>query len=106
QRLRRRRREEKGYGRARGRHSGATVPDSHRFPHFAKDRTIRSVGIAVNKARGTASRPLWVTSGHVEQREKASALPPKADIAEPAGRCPLCAMSGLHCEIRSQHLSL
>jgi len=33
--------------------------------------------------------PLWVISGHVRLREKASALPLKADILGAGQRCPL-----------------
>ena len=45
--------------------------------------------------------PLWVISGHVRLREKASALPLKADILGAGQRCPLNAI-GTHRSMTSE----
>jgi len=69
-------------------HSLYTHP-SHSRGH--SDEQLRYSSIARTVAR---LGPPWVINGHVRLREKASALPLKADILGAGQRCPLSAKSG------------
>src|SRR6188474_1906996 len=62
---------------------------SHSRGH--SDEQLRYSSIARTVAR---LGPPWVINGHVRLREKASALPLKADILGAGQRCPLSAKSG------------
>jgi hypothetical protein len=62
---------------------------SHSRGH--SDEQLRYSSIARTVAR---LGPPWVINGHVRLREKASALPLKADILGAGKRCPLSAKSG------------
>jgi hypothetical protein len=59
---------------------------------FLRTKRVRAVWSEVLLLAPSA-RPLWVISGHVRLREKASALPLKADILGAGQRCLLSAIN-------------
>ena len=73
--------------RARPLQLGSRRPHRLLLPRSHKEGSARMMEV-VSQQRDNVC-PLWVISGHVRLREKASALPLKADILGAGQRCPL-----------------